>query len=169
MWDLLQEQDFLCRLDLKDAYLMVPICLYHRRFLRFRWEDQVYQFTCLPFGLSTAPRTFTKVLKPVVTAMHARGTRLVVYLDDFLLMNQSSQHLKQECQALLDLLEGVGFLVNYPKSDLLPSKCMTFLGFNIDSRDMTIRLPHEKVAAALAKCNHSSKYPGCLDTDWPTS
>lgn len=39
---------------------------------------------------------------------------------------------------LLNLLESLGFLVNYKKSELTPSKYLTFLGFVIDSRVMSI-------------------------------
>jgi len=42
------------------AYFSIPIHTTHQRFLSFTWEGQSYQFTCLPFGFSSAPRTFTK-------------------------------------------------------------------------------------------------------------
>lgn len=61
--DVLQRQDWLTRIDLKDAYLAVPICQEHRKYLRFIWANQAYEFQCLPFGLSTAPRAFTKILR----------------------------------------------------------------------------------------------------------
>ena len=34
--------------------------------LPFQWEEKYYMFTFLLFGLSAAPRIFTKLLKPVV-------------------------------------------------------------------------------------------------------
>ena len=43
-------------IDLKDAYLHIPINQDHQRWLRFHIKDQAYAFRCLPFGLSTAPR-----------------------------------------------------------------------------------------------------------------
>lgn len=52
-------------LDLEDAYLLVPIFEGHRKFLRFQWRNKTYEFTALPFGLSTAPYIFTKILRPV--------------------------------------------------------------------------------------------------------
>lgn len=53
--DLLQPGDWMCSLDLKDAYYSVAIAKEHRKYLRFIWNGQIFEFTCLPFGLSSAP------------------------------------------------------------------------------------------------------------------
>ncbi|KAI8518767.1 hypothetical protein Bbelb_020240 [Branchiostoma belcheri] len=68
--------------DLKDAYFTVPIFHNHRKYLRFIWKDSLYEFAVLPFGLSSAPRVFTKILKPIAAQLRALGVRLVIYLDD---------------------------------------------------------------------------------------
>ena len=60
--DLLQPKDWMAKLDLKDAYLQVPIHQSHQHLLTFLWEEKYYRFTCLPFGLSSAPRVFTKLI-----------------------------------------------------------------------------------------------------------
>lgn len=59
--------DWLMKLDLKDAYLTVPIHPEYQKFLCFSWEGRYFQFSCLPFGLSSAPLTFTKLLKVAVS------------------------------------------------------------------------------------------------------
>ena len=51
----------------------------------FRGQPVVYQFTCLPFGLATSPREFTKLLRPVVSLLRQQGVKLHVYLDDWLI------------------------------------------------------------------------------------
>lgn len=56
--DLLRKDDFMVVIDLKDAYLSVPVVENHRRFLRFRWEGKLYEFQCLTFGLSSALRSY---------------------------------------------------------------------------------------------------------------
>ena len=75
--------------NLKDAYLSVTMWEQHRKYLRFVWNDQLYKFQCLPFGLCSAPRVFTKLLKPVLARLHHQGVRLVIYLDDMLVMSQT--------------------------------------------------------------------------------
>ena len=67
--DVIQKGDFMGKLDLKDAYLSVPIAKEHQNFLKFTWESQPYQFESLSSGLSSAPRTFTKLLLPVGAEM----------------------------------------------------------------------------------------------------
>ena len=57
---------YMASLDLKDAYYSLLIHKYFRKFLGFQWKGRFYQFLCLPFGITIAPRVFTKVLKPVV-------------------------------------------------------------------------------------------------------
>lgn len=86
--DILQENDWMVSIDLKDAYLSVPVTQEDRHFLRFMWDGTLYEFQCLPFGLSSAPRVFTKLLKPVVALLRRRGIRCILFLDDMLIMDR---------------------------------------------------------------------------------
>ena len=72
-----------------DGDLTVPIHTPHRKYLWFSWKGTNYQFKVLPFGLSTAPRTFTKTMQPVMEKLREQGLHLVIYLDDILLMADS--------------------------------------------------------------------------------
>ena len=72
--DLLRQGDWLVKVDLKDAYLTVPIHPDHQPYLRFTVGEVNYQFTCLPFGLACAPWAFTKVMKAVVTLLRSWGS-----------------------------------------------------------------------------------------------
>ena len=65
----LQREDFMCKIDLQDAYQTIPIAKKSRIYLRFLWRRRLYQF--LPFGLRSSPRTFTKVLKPLLVYLRA--------------------------------------------------------------------------------------------------
>ena len=89
--DLIQEEDWMVKMDLKDSYLALPIRQEDRRWLRFQWEKETYEFTCLPFGLSAAPRVFTKIFKPVVAWMRQFGCRMITYTEDNLLLAPSKE------------------------------------------------------------------------------
>ena len=64
---------FMASVDLKDAYYSIPIAEQDRKFFMFQWKGEYYQFTCLPNGLSSAPRIFTKILKPVYAHLRSIG------------------------------------------------------------------------------------------------
>ena len=76
--DLLREKDFMCKIDLKDAYLCVPFHPEHRKYIRFKWQGQLYEFLCLCFGLGPAPRVFTKLLKIPVAVLKMINIRIIV-------------------------------------------------------------------------------------------
>ena len=60
-------------INLREAYLQVPVHPASRHFLRFMFRDMVYQFKALCFGLSTALQVFTWVMAPVSTILHSLG------------------------------------------------------------------------------------------------
>ena len=75
--------------DLKSGYHLIDIHPGSQTFLGFAWkipEDEsltYYQFTVLPFCLSTAPFVFTKCLKPVREKYwRSQGTNIALCLDD---------------------------------------------------------------------------------------
>ena len=59
----------------------------------------------MPFGLTSAPREFTKRLKPEVSILRKIGLRLIIYLDDIIILNQSSQALLRDRDSALWLLQ----------------------------------------------------------------
>ena len=83
--------DWMVSIDLKDAYLQVPMHPESRKFLRFVAFGKVYQFKVLCFGLSTAPQVFTRVMAPVSAILHSLGIRLRRYLDDWLIQASSRE------------------------------------------------------------------------------
>ena len=48
--------EFMCKIALKDAYLLVPLSKKSKKYVRFEWKGLLYKFLCLCFGLSSAPR-----------------------------------------------------------------------------------------------------------------
>ena len=142
----------MCKLDMKDAYFCVSVAQEHRPFLRFVWQGRTFQFRCLPFGLASCPRTFTKLLKPVMAILRRVGMKAVIYLDDLLLMNESRQGLLNNRDTAIWLLTSLGFVINMEKSVLVPSQKLEYLGFLIDSRDMLFSLPHKKVVDIKTNC-----------------
>ena len=128
-----REGDFLASLDLKDAYFQIPIHGSSRKLLRFMSEGTVYQFKALCFGLSTAPQVFTRVFAAVSAWAHARGIRLLRYLDDWLVLSSSEKKAKGSIRELLSVCRTLGIVINEMKSDLVPSQSAKYLGMTIDT------------------------------------
>ena len=149
---LLNKGDYMINLDLTDAYLTVPMHPDSRKFLRFLLGDKTYEFTAMPFGLNVAPRLFTKIMKPVVASLRSQGVRLIIYLDDILIIASSIETLNRHKTLAISLLESLGFLINYEKSNLTPSQQIVFLGMLVDSAPMQFILPQQKAVQIQKEC-----------------
>ena len=143
--DILQLGDWFVKVDPKDAYFTIPIDSNQQQYLRFMLKGESYQFTCLHFGPSCAPCTFTKVLKPVMTLLRSWGVRIIVYIDDMLTLADTPEQAPQHLQTLLWILHTLGFTVNQDKSVLKPTQETKFLDLIVDSVFMEISLPREKL------------------------
>ena len=105
----------------------------------------MYQFNCLPFGLSSAPSVFTKTTKPVVTVLRTLGMRIITYIDDILVMATSREAALEHIECFSFLLENLGFTINRQKSLIDPAQEMEFLGRVSDSVRMELKLPGSKI------------------------
>ena len=81
----------------KSGYHHVDIFHEHRAILAFSWDfgtgvARYFQFTVLPFGLSSAPFIFTKLLKPLETLWRSHGIPLAIFLNDGVGAGQSANH-----------------------------------------------------------------------------
>ena len=71
---------FMAKVDIKDAYYSVPIMEEHQKYLKFWFKGELYQFTCLPNGLCSGPRKFTKLLKPPPADMRKNKITVSSYI-----------------------------------------------------------------------------------------
>ena len=71
---------FLASIDIKDAFYSVLIFPGHRKYLRFIWKENIYQFLAMPNGYIDAIRIVNKLLKPVFASLHwGRGLGFVIH------------------------------------------------------------------------------------------
>ncbi|MCG7875172.1 MAG: reverse transcriptase domain-containing protein [Candidatus Thiodiazotropha endolucinida] len=143
--ELIQEKDFFTSIDLQEAYFSVSINPFYRRFLKFIWDGELYHFVCLPFGLSTAPRLFTKILKPIYAWFRQQGIRCSYYIDDSINMNKDRNVCAENTKTIAKTLQSLGFTINNKKSVFEPSQRIIFFGFLIDSVLFCVFLTDEKI------------------------
>jgi len=142
---LVQPNCFMGCLDIRDAYYSVNIRPSNRCYLRFLWRNSCLQYTCLPNGLSSAPRIFTKIMKVPLAFLRERGHIVSGYIDDIYVQGDSWQTCKNSLQETWSLLESLGFVMHTEKSSSVPVQQAKVLGFIIDSINMTVTLTSDKV------------------------
>ena len=153
---LLREGDWALSIDLTDAYLHVPIRPNHRKFLRFAVGNHCYQFRCLPFGPTTAPRVFTKMLSAVMQFLREQGVQITAYLDDSLLFQNQPEYLCNSRDTTLQVLNRLGFLVNLVKSELVPSQSVKFIGAHFQLKRGIVSATQErfqKIKTLIQECS----------------
>uniref|UniRef100_A0A7S3JZP5 Reverse transcriptase domain-containing protein n=1 Tax=Aureoumbra lagunensis TaxID=44058 RepID=A0A7S3JZP5_9STRA len=130
--------------DLESGYYHVVVASEDQKFLGFQLFGKRYVFCELPFGrLRYACYAFTEVCKVPVGQLRAKGIRVLPYLDDFLCALQNMP------QAVADearrVFERLGFLINFAKSVLVPTKRIENLGFVVDTYAMTYEVTSRRM------------------------
>ena len=146
-----RQGDWMASIDLKEAYLQVPIHPESHQFLRFVAHGRTYQFTALCFGLSTAPQVFSRgVMTPVSAILHSWGIRMHRYLDDWLVQSSSREALLRDLQVVLTLCRELGIVINPEKSNLESSQVVQYLGVVIDAQTFVASPSPERIARLLS-------------------
>jgi hypothetical protein len=143
---------FMCSIDLKDAYYTVPIDQKYVKYLKFEYGGKIYKFTCMPNGLSSAPRIFTMLSKPVFSYLRKQGFHNTVYIDDSLLIGYSLSDCQRNVKATVDAVRHAGFIIHPEKSVFNPTQDIQYLGFMICSTDMKVRLTKDKASEIKQRC-----------------
>ena len=153
--NVLQKGDYMCNLDLKNAYFCVPLKKESRKYVWLQWEGTLtlYEFLCLCFDLSLAPLIFTKILKVPISLLRRLQVRVIIYLDDMLLMSQTLEELLISRDKIIFLLTQLGLVINWKKSILVPVQQTEFLGLKIDSVEMKQFLPQRKTSRPKRSCH----------------
>lgn len=160
--DLITPHAWMGSVDLKQAYFSIPIAKEHRKYLRFIWNNCLFEFTCLPNGLSACPRIFTMLLKPIFAKLSDEGFIMFPYIDDSFVIAESEQTCKSALEGLCKELNLAGFTIHDKKSVLIPTKKLKFLGFNLDSEKMEVSLTGEKVEKFIKFANQIREAPRSL-------
>lgn len=141
---------FMAKVDLKQAYRSVPISQHSQRVAGLKWQldsNTVYlKDTRLCFGSKLAPGIFHRLTQAVKRMLKRRGLKAtVVYLDDFFIKAETFADCVYALNTLIFLLRKLGFQINWNKV-VDPTTKLIFLGIEIDSVDMCLRLPEDKLS-----------------------
>ena len=154
--------DFLASLDLQDAFLTIAMHPEFWKYLCFDFEGVRYCFIALVFGLSCAPRIFTKLLKVPLSCLRLSGIRNSAWLDDIILVGPSLQATSDIVHKSRAFLESFGFIIKPSKSNLVPSQSMRHVGFIWDTVRFSVSVPTDKVSSLKTLCSSALSSPVSL-------
>ena len=141
--------DWAVSIDLTDAYLHVPIHPTSRKYLRFVYNHQVFQFTALPFGMSLSPWVFMKLMNVIAIHLRLRAVSLFPYLDNWLIRDLMRNRLIAHTRSTLQMVQNLGFIPNLKKSDMIPTQQFTFIGMEFLTQQKIVRVPADRVKALI--------------------
>jgi hypothetical protein len=147
---MMRKGDFMFSLDMKAGYHQVPVKPWFRKFLCFEWgvgaDRKTYQWQVMPFGLSTAPRAYTKLCQRLLKRWRAQGVRCSIYIDDFIFFASSMQRaLEIPGPMVLADLTRLGLFISPGKSMLVPGTMIKYLGLVFCSLpEPHVRLPRTR-------------------------
>ena len=141
---MVKQHDLCISIDLKEAYGHATVISAHFPYLQFQFEGKTYMYTVLPNGISVGPRYFVQITKAIASYLRSKGMQIIIYIDDTLLIANSVDKLLKDRDLAIQTFEKCSFTINYKKSQLTPTHQLEFLGFVINSIDMTITLTDSK-------------------------
>ncbi len=139
------------KLDLKSGYHHVDIFSQHQTYLGFSWKfpgqksPTFFTFSCLPFGLSTAPHAFCKVMRPIVGYIRSHGVKFVLFLDDGAGTNKSQIICKQEANFVVNTFNSAGLVINSEKSDFTCGQCLEWVGLVWNLKENKLEIPERRL------------------------
>ena len=156
---------FFTKFDLKSGYHHLDIFPAHQPYLGFFWpspsgQENFYMFTVLPFGLSSAPYIFTKLVRPLIKHWRAQGICITVFLDDGMDMENSIDIARGNGRIIRSDIWSSGFVPNDEKSVWEPIQVITWLGLTWNGVLGTIEIaPHRvtKLISSLREVLHQEK------------
>ena len=135
-----------CGIDIKDAFLHVPIHRKFRKFLRFEWGGKLLEWQVLPFGLTCSPRILTTMVRPIAGYLRDKfGILLSTFMDDMLTQAKSRKLARYETHVVCLVFMCCGWSLNWTKTILEPTQTPVHLGFLFDSTNKTIAIPEDKI------------------------
>ncbi|VDO88105.1 unnamed protein product [Haemonchus placei] len=116
---------FSSTMDLASGYWQIRLSDDAKRKSAFTTSEGLFQFTVLPFGLSTSPAVFQRMMDMVLRGLGLED-EVFVYIDDILVATESMERHYIELRRVLEALRKANLR-------LKPQKC-TFFRENVSSR-----------------------------------
>ena len=112
---------------------------------RIFYVSSVKETISICFGLALAPLVFTKVMEISIAVKRRLNWRIIIYIDNILIMTGFKKELLLLRHTLIFLLQNLGFVINFNNSVLDPCHVLEFQGQKIDSLYVEVEILNHKV------------------------
>lgn len=157
----------LAKADIKSAFRLLPIAPHDFELLGIKFEGEYYIDKCLPMGIRCAPayfETFSSFIEYCVRH-RIKSDRIVHYMDDFLMVG-SADATGIQCSQIVQEFQSVCTELGVPLAEEKsegPTTNLTYLGLEIDSVLMQVRIPKVKLKSLNSRIVEAlSKREMCL-------
>jgi len=135
---------FLHKRDLSRAYRQLRIDPLDWPLLGLEWKGGFYQDISVPFGLRVGAMMCQRTTDAVTHVMHHQGHFMLNYIDDILGIDSTLEGATNSFEALGEQLAKLGLQEAVGKAEP-PNTCLTWLGIELDSEAMEMRIPTSKL------------------------
>ena len=144
---------FIWVIDMAEAYRRVLLHHQFHRFLGFKWNNMIFRYACLPFGLSSSPQiysAFAECLRQIVLCSHTNlffingAPVLFNYLDDFFCGHPCYKKSLAQYRLFREWLVYLGVPTQEWKC-CAPATLAIILGFLYNTIDQTVAIPGPKL------------------------
>lgn len=144
---------FMWKCDLERAYRQMRIDPLAYPLLGIKHRDKYYIDICPSFGCRTSGHSQQRVSEALVYLMNAAGYNCLAYVDDFAGVQSSYGEAMCAFEYFHKLCEQLGMVIAHEKS-AKPNTEMEWLGYHVDSNEMTVKIPAQKLGEVIAKCQY---------------
>lgn len=143
---------------ISNWFIIIYICDDHVKYLSFKWsfslrKFQYFAFQVLPFGLSSVPYIFSKVMR-LFKHWRSKGYIVLFYLDDRIRGAYSLDQAKELSRILRNDVIKAGFILSAETSNWDPHQEFSVLGYisNFESEMIYVsERRSDKLRSSLAK------------------
>lgn len=126
--------NYFSTLDINSAFWSIPLKIQDRHKTAFVTQEGHFQWTCLPFGLKTAPAIFQRILSNIIRK-HNLCNFTVNFIDDILVFSKTFEEHVVHLSRLLESIKKEGFRLKFSKCTFASNKAK-YLGHIIQNNSI---------------------------------
>ena len=140
---------YIFTVDVSRAYKNFRSCPLDWPLLNVAWEGEFFMEISMPFGARASSSSMQRIADAITHILAARGVIAHMYLDDIVVVTATEEEGHRQYQIVKQLLDNLG-LPEATEKKQSPATKVRWLGIMVDTIDMSLSIPADKLANTLA-------------------